>query len=96
MKCNSQCCIDILEEPYWSERCFHLHTQHPIELTEVLQGHDVPQFGPHGPHCRLFSEKRERRLKQRRQDARSMTLEERELIMREGARKTRRSQHTVL
>ena len=37
-----------VESPYWPERGFHLHTQHPLELTEVLQGHDIPQFGPHG------------------------------------------------
>jgi hypothetical protein len=40
------------ETPYWPERGFHLHTQHPLELTEVLQGHDIPQFGPHGPMCK--------------------------------------------
>lgn len=43
------------ETPYWPERGFHLHTQHPLELTEVLQGHDIPQFGPHGPSCKQFS-----------------------------------------
>lgn len=43
------------ESPHWPERGFHLHTQHPLELTEVLQGHDIPQFGPHGPHCRAHS-----------------------------------------
>ena len=32
------------EEPRWPERTLHLHTQHPLELTEVLQG-----FGPKGP-----------------------------------------------
>jgi hypothetical protein len=26
------------EEPRWTERTLHLHTQHPLELTEVLQG----------------------------------------------------------
>lgn len=45
------CILDETESPYWPERSFHIHTQHPLELTEVLQGHDIPQFGPHGPHC---------------------------------------------
>ena len=40
--------FSVVESPYWPERGFHLHTQHPLELTEVLQGHDIPQFGPHG------------------------------------------------
>jgi hypothetical protein len=47
----------IYEQPYWPERGFHIHTQHPLELTEVLQGHDIPQFGPHGPECRKFSKR---------------------------------------
>jgi len=37
--------------PRWPERGFHIHTQHPLELTEVLQGFDIPTFGPHGPDC---------------------------------------------
>lgn len=45
------CLVNETESPYWPERSFHIHTQHPLELTEVLQGHDIPQFGPHGPHC---------------------------------------------
>jgi hypothetical protein len=32
------------EQPRWPERTFHLHTQHPLELTELLQG-----FGEKGP-----------------------------------------------
>lgn len=44
----------IINKPYWPDRTFHLHTQHPLELTEVLQGHDIPQFGPHGPHCQKY------------------------------------------
>lgn len=56
---DNRCCLDILEEPYWPERSFHIHTQHPLELTEVLQGHDIPQFGPIGPRCRHHSSKRE-------------------------------------
>jgi hypothetical protein len=29
--------IDINESPFWPERAFHIHTQHPLELTDVLQ-----------------------------------------------------------
>jgi len=29
--------------------------RHPIELTEVLQGFDIPQQGTHGPRCSVFS-----------------------------------------
>jgi len=47
--------VDISESPHWPHRAFHIHTQHPLELTEVLQGHDIPQFGPHGPNCKQFS-----------------------------------------
>lgn len=43
------------ESPYWPERTFHIHTQHPLEVTEVLQGHDIPQLGPLGPHCSFFT-----------------------------------------
>lgn len=41
----------IHESPYWPERGWHIHTQHPLELTEVLQGFDIPHFGAHGHHC---------------------------------------------
>ena len=47
--------IDVTEAPYWPERAFHVHTQHPLEITDVLQGHDIPQTGLHGPHCAYFS-----------------------------------------
>ena len=47
--------FDVTEEPYWPERSFHIHTQHPLEITDVLQGHDIPQTGMHGPHCAYFS-----------------------------------------
>ena len=47
--------IDVNEAPYWPERAFHIHTQHPLEITDVLQGHDIPQTGLHGPHCAYFS-----------------------------------------
>lgn len=30
---------------------FRIHDRHPLELTEVMQGFDIPQFGPHGPEC---------------------------------------------
>lgn len=53
------CSIDITESPHWPERNFHIHTQHPLELTEVLQGFDIPMHGPHGPHCAKFSKKQE-------------------------------------
>lgn len=33
------------ESPYWPIRAWHLHTQHPIELTHVLNG-----WGEEGPH----------------------------------------------
>jgi len=54
------CPLDRIEQPAWPERAFHIHTQHPLELTEVLQGHDIPQFGPHGPHCHFYSDHRAR------------------------------------
>lgn len=82
-KCEDRhnCCIDVIEEPHWTERSFHLHTQHPIELTEVLQGHDIPQFGPHGPRCRLFSEKRDRMKRRRKEDAQLLSVEERRALV---------------
>ena len=43
--------LNITESPYWPIRIFHHHTQHPLELTEVLQGLDIPMFGPVGPAC---------------------------------------------
>ena len=52
--------LNISENPYWPERSFHYHTQHPLELTEVLQGHDIPMFGPHGPHCHQLYRKSEK------------------------------------
>jgi hypothetical protein len=47
--------ITFFEKPFWPQRGFHIHTQHPLELTEVFQGHDIPQFGPHGPRCVQYS-----------------------------------------
>ena len=29
------------ESPYWPERSFHIHTQHPLELTEVIHIHII-------------------------------------------------------
>ena len=40
-----------IEKPYWPDRNFHIHTQHPLELTEVLQGMDVPMGGPLSSNC---------------------------------------------
>ena len=59
------CNLDTTESPYWPERGWHLHTQHPLELTEVLQGHDIPQFGPHGPDCMAFTNNRGGRARAR-------------------------------
>jgi hypothetical protein len=36
--------IDIRESPAWRVRGVHLHTMHPLELTDLLEG-----FGPGGP-----------------------------------------------
>lgn len=43
--------MDYIEAPRWPIRTFHYHTQHPLELTEVLQGMDIPMFGPLSPEC---------------------------------------------
>jgi len=34
--------LEITESPKWPFRAFHVHTQHPLELTEVLQGFAAP------------------------------------------------------
>src|SRR5262249_26054538 len=36
--------VEIVSSPRWAKRGIHLHTQHPLELTDMLQG-----FGPAGP-----------------------------------------------
>ena len=36
--------ISTTESPYWPTRTWHVHTQHPLEFTEVLNGFDVPMF----------------------------------------------------
>jgi hypothetical protein len=51
----SESLLNVTETPYWPERAFHIHTQHPLELTEVLQGHDIPTFGPHGAYCEFYT-----------------------------------------
>jgi hypothetical protein len=39
------------DSPYWPDRNFHIHTQHPLELNEVLQGMDTPMNGPLHHNC---------------------------------------------
>lgn len=36
--------ISVTESPYWEKRAWHIHTQHPLEFTDVLNGFDVPMF----------------------------------------------------
>lgn len=36
--------ISTTESPYWPVRTWHIHTQHPLEFTDVLNGFDVPMF----------------------------------------------------
>lgn len=36
--------FDLGESPHWPIRAWHIHTQHPLELTHVLNG-----WGPNGP-----------------------------------------------
>jgi hypothetical protein len=36
--------ISTTESPYWPTRTWHIHTQHPLEFTEVLNGFDIPMF----------------------------------------------------
>ena len=67
----SICPLDRIEQPTWPERAFHIHTQHPLELTEVLQGHDIPQFGQHAPHCRNYSD---HRLNNRKHRAKTLNI----------------------
>lgn len=33
-----------IENPYWPKRTWHIHTMHPLEFTEVLNGYDIPMF----------------------------------------------------
>ena len=41
------------EAPYWEKRTWHIHTQHPLEFTEVLNGWDIPMFGSSDAVCRV-------------------------------------------
>eukprot|EP00048_Salpingoeca_helianthica_P016700 m.233702 g.233702 ORF g.233702 m.233702 type:complete len:781 (-) comp19280_c0_seq1:100-2442(-) len=34
-------CSNVSEAPYWPVRSWHVHTEHPLELTDFLQGFDV-------------------------------------------------------
>ena len=43
--------IERHEAPRWPDRNFHIHTQHPLELNEVLQGMDVPMVGQGALHA---------------------------------------------
>lgn len=36
--------LNLNEQPHWPIRAWHIHTQHPLELTHVLNG-----WGPNGP-----------------------------------------------
>jgi hypothetical protein len=36
--------ISTTESPYWPTRTWHIHTQHPLEFTDVLNGFDAPMF----------------------------------------------------
>jgi hypothetical protein len=42
------------DSPYWPDRNFHIHTQHPLELNEVLQGMDIPMNGPLYQNCSQY------------------------------------------
>jgi hypothetical protein len=42
------------DSPYWPDRNFHIHTQHPLELNEVLQGMDIPMNGPLYQDCSQY------------------------------------------
>mmetsp|Transcript_23430 Transcript_23430/g.34391 ORF Transcript_23430/g.34391 Transcript_23430/m.34391 type:complete len:824 (-) Transcript_23430:274-2745(-) len=55
--------IYITESPYWEKRTWHIHTQHPLEFTEVLNGYDIPMFSndssktcPRGVHCETWED----------------------------------------
>jgi hypothetical protein len=43
--------LKIAENPYWSKRTWHIHTQHPLEFTEVLNGFDIPMFLKNSSEC---------------------------------------------
>lgn len=38
-------CSNSTQQPYWPIRSWHIHTEHPLELTDFLQGFDVKVNG---------------------------------------------------
>ncbi|KAG5189441.1 hypothetical protein JKP88DRAFT_301763, partial [Tribonema minus] len=44
-----------LESPRWHYRGFHVHTQHPLELTDVLQGFDIVEAGSSAAEARKLA-----------------------------------------
>lgn len=53
--------VYISESPYWEKRTWHIHTQHPLEFTEVLNGFDIPMYADDddakcapGAHCETW------------------------------------------
>jgi hypothetical protein len=49
--------IDISQSPRWPVRTWHVHTMHPLEFHEVLNGFDIPMFGCPSPattYCESF------------------------------------------
>lgn len=56
--------VSKVEEPYWEKRTWHIHTMHPLEFTEVLNGYDIPMFAdfekedfncPPNSHCESWN-----------------------------------------
>lgn len=43
--------LSVTENPYWKTRTWHIHTQHPLEFTEVLNGFDAPMFSEGESSC---------------------------------------------
>lgn len=48
--------LRVTEEPYWSKRTWHIHTMHPLEFTEVLNGFDAPMFTKDPSKCPKLAE----------------------------------------
>mmetsp|Transcript_32495 Transcript_32495/g.54360 ORF Transcript_32495/g.54360 Transcript_32495/m.54360 type:complete len:919 (+) Transcript_32495:62-2818(+) len=42
--------LSATESPYWPRRTWHVHTQHPLEFTDVLNGYDIPMFQKKDSH----------------------------------------------
>jgi hypothetical protein len=40
--------VDTVQNPRWPMRTWHVHTQHPLEFHEVLNGFDIPMFDKSG------------------------------------------------